>query len=114
MKTTHLVLVAALASVSGAAFADYSGTREQRMQAALDNFHKGSKSGGDRRYNDKRNPSPGPVARAESSVKRGASDAGSAVKRGAKKAGHAVGTGLSKTGEAIDHAGDKLKGKSSQ
>ena len=118
MKATpRLVLLAALIGVSGAASAAYSGTREDRMQAALDDYHNGNgKNAGstDRRYTDPRNPSPGPAARAESSMKRGASDAGHSIKRGASKVGHAVGTGLSKTGEAIDHAGAKLKGKTAE
>ena len=66
----------------------------------------------DRAYEDYRNPSPGPAARAESSMKRGAHRAGSAIKHGAQKAGHAVGKGVRKTGEAIGHGGEKLEGKS--
>ena len=111
MKTvSKILLLAALTGASGVALADYNGTRDDRMQAALDNYHR-THGTADTRYTDPRNPAPGPAARAESSLKRGASDAGSAVKRGATKAGHAIGTGLHKTGEAIDHAGQKLKGK---
>jgi hypothetical protein len=66
----------------------------------------------DRAYEDSRNASPGPAARAESSVKRGASKTGSAIKRGAQKTGHAVGKGVRKTGEAIGRGGAKLEDKS--
>ncbi len=114
-KLSQLVLLSALAGVSGAAFAADSGTRDERMQAALDDYHRSNgTSTRDMRYTDPRNPRPGPAARAESSVKRGASDAGDAIKHGASKAGHAIGTGLHKTGEAIDHAGEKLKGKTAE
>lgn len=111
MKTTKIVLLAALVGVSGVASAAYNGTREDRMQAALDDYHQ---KNGTKSYTDPRNPSPGPAARAESSMKRGASNAGDAIKRGASRAGHAIGTGLHKTGEAIDHAGEKLKGKTAE
>lgn len=63
----------------------------------------------DRAYEDYRNPQPGPAARAENSVKRGAHRAGSAVKHGARKVGHAVGKGVRKTGEAIGRGGEKLE-----
>jgi hypothetical protein len=65
----------------------------------------------DRAYEDYRNPNPGPAARAESSMKRGAHNTGAAIKRGTKKAGHAVGKGMRKTGEAIGRGGEKLEDK---
>ena len=99
---TTITLAAALVSLSTWAVAadpGYDAAREQRMNEALEN------------YRDSRNPSPGPAARAENSIKRGAHKTGDAIERGAKKVGHAVGTGLHKTGEAIHHAGDKVRGK---
>lgn len=63
----------------------------------------------DRAYQDSRNPNPGPAARAETSVKRGAHDTGQAIKHGARRAGHAVGKGVRKTGEAVGRGGKKLE-----
>jgi len=101
MNRTQLVLIAALVGVSSAtAFAaepESDAARRERM---------------DRAYEDYRNPNPGPAARAESSLKRGAHKTGSAIERGAKKVGHAVGKGVRKTGEAIGHGGEKLEQKS--
>jgi hypothetical protein len=65
------------------------------------------------KYHDSRNAQPGPAARTEESIKRGAHKAGQAIKHGAKKVGHAVGTGIHKTGEAIHHTGEKLEDKTS-
>ncbi|MEP7102046.1 MAG: hypothetical protein ABI781_16175 [Burkholderiales bacterium] len=66
----------------------------------------------DQAYEDYRNPQPGPAARAESSIKRGAHKTGEAIERGAKKVGHAVGKGVRKTGEVIGRGGEKLEEKS--
>ncbi len=58
-----------------------------------------------------KNPNPGPVARAEETTKRVATNTGHAIKNGAKKAGHAVGTGAKKTGDAISRTGEKVQDK---
>jgi hypothetical protein len=92
-------LVAMMGACSVAAAAEPTADRDQRMNEALQNY----RSAADR------NPSPGPVARAEESTKRGVKNAGAAIKRGAKKAGHAVGTGVEKTGAAIHRGGEKIK-----
>ena len=63
----------------------------------------------DQAYEDYRNPQPGPAARAENSMKRGAHRAGHAIRHGAEKVGHAVGKGVRKTGEAIGRGGEKLE-----
>ncbi len=102
MNRTRLVLIAAplFCSISTAALAAdpaSESTRRERMDQA---------------YEDYRNPQPGPVARAESSIKRGAHKTGAAIKHGAKKVGHAVGEGVRKTGEVIGRGGEKLEEKS--
>ena len=98
MNKLRLTLAAALlgvASVNSFA-ADAAGetSRRERMDQA---------------YEDYRNPQPGPAARAENSLKRGAHRAGHAIKHGAEKAGHAIGKGVRKTGEAIGRGGEKLE-----
>jgi hypothetical protein len=93
------LLVAMMGACSVALAADPPADREQRMNEALQSY----RSAADR------NPSPGPVARAEESTKRGVKKAGSAIKRGANKAGHAVGTGVEKTGAAMRRGGEKIK-----
>ena len=103
MNQIKLALVAALFGVSTAALAvdvESDAAREQRMDAALQGYRNGAD----------RNPSAGPVARAEESVKRGFGKAGSAIKHGAHKVGHAVGTGVHKTGDAIRRTGEKMEG----
>ena len=98
MNRTHIALIAALlgasSSVALAAEPGSEAARKERMDQA---------------YEDSRNPQPGPAARAESSIKRGASRTGSAIKSGAQKAGHAVGTGVRKTGEVIGRGGEKVQ-----
>lgn len=91
MKAITIVLTTALVAASGfvmAAEPSYDAGREQRMNEALD------------QYRESQNTSPGPAARAEESIK-----------RGAKKVGHAVGTGVRKTGEALHNVGEKMQGK---
>lgn len=102
MNRIPLTLIAALlvgASSTAALAADpgSEAARQQRMEQA---------------YEDYRNPQPGPAARAESSMKRGAHRAGSAIKHGAQKVGHAVGKGVRKTGQAIRSGGEKLEDSS--
>lgn len=102
MKPIKVVLIAALIGASGAAMAVDSRSeadREQRMNEALQNY----RSGADNRS------SPGTVARAEESTKRGVHKAGASVKRGAKRVGHAVETGAHKTRHALRRTGEKIK-----
>lgn len=100
MNHTKFVLIAALlgAASTAALAADPASesTRRERM---------------DRAYQDYRNPNPGPAARAESSMKRGAHRSGEAVERSAKKVGHAVRKGVHKTGDAMRRGGAKLDKK---
>ncbi|KQP18164.1 hypothetical protein [Pseudorhodoferax sp. Leaf267] len=119
-----IVIAAALAAGSVAMAQDNTPPREQRMNEALQTYRDGTA----------RNPQPGPAARAEESMKRGARHAGDsvrhgahrtgeavkhgaqrtgqAIKHGAQKAGDAVGTGMEKTGDAVRRGGEKLKDKS--
>ena len=106
MKTIRLVIAASLLCVSGLALADYSGTREDRMQSALSNYRNSKMSQG-----TSTTSSSGAAASNDSSVKRGAHNAGQAIKHGAQRVGHAVGTGYHKTRDALGNAGRKLKAK---
>ncbi len=100
MNRTRLVLIAALFGVaSTAALAADMGSDSARRDRM------------DQAYDDYRNPNPGPAARAERSMKRGAHRAGESIEHGAKRAGHAVRRGLRKTGEAIGRGAEKLEGK---
>jgi hypothetical protein len=105
--TFAAVLATALAGASSMVWAaDPSSetTRQERMDAAYDNYRSNSGSTA--------NPNPGRFERAENSVKRGAHKAGTAIKHGAQKTGHAIGKGVRKTGEAIGNTGEKLEDKS--
>ncbi|MBC8057793.1 MAG: hypothetical protein H7Y61_14575 [Rhizobiales bacterium] len=98
MNRTRIALIAALVgATSTLAFAAEPGSEAARKERM------------DQAYQDSRNAQPGPAARAESSIKRGAARTGSAVKTGAQKAGRAVGTGVRKTGEVIGRGGEKLQ-----
>lgn len=109
MKLTRFVLAAALIGATGAAFADYSGSREERMQSALSDYRSGRQTSNQQ---GERDMSPtAPATRNGTSVKRSAHNAGQAIKHGAQRVGHAVGTGLHKTGQAIGNAGAKLQSK---
>lgn len=98
MNRIRLTLTAVLLGVASAgtfaADASAEAARRERMDQA---------------YEDYRNPQPGPAARAENSMKRGAHRAGHAIRNGAEKAGHAIGKGVRKTGEAIGRGGEKLE-----
>ena len=104
MKPITLVLISALVGACGIAVAQTPSDagRDQRMGEALD------------RYHDSRNANPGPAARTEESIKRGASKTGHAIKRGAHKVAHAVKHGAHETGEAMHKVGDKIKAKTDQ
>jgi len=99
MKPLKLTLIAAILGIA-------SGTA---VLAAEPGSEAARRDRMDQAYEDYRNPQPGPAARAENSIKRGAHRAGSAIKHGAQKAGHAVGKGVRKTGEAIGRGGEKLE-----
>lgn len=104
MKNIKSALFAALlgaSAVSMAATVESDATREQRMSDALDSYHSGAAA----------DPSPGPAARAEESVKRGLKKTGRAIEHGAQKTGHAIETGAHKAGEAIHSAGEKIEKK---
>jgi hypothetical protein len=99
MNRTRLLLITALLGVGSSIVVAATdpvaeSTRSERM---------------DKAYEDYRNPQPGPVARTESSIKRGAHRTGEAIESGAKKVGHAVGKGVRKTGEVIGRGGEKLE-----
>ena len=101
MSRTRIALIAlclsTASSLAPAAETITESTRKERM---------------DRAYQDYRNPQPGPAARAESSIKRGAARTGTAIKTGAQMAGRAVGTGARKTGDAIGRGGEKPRNAS--
>ncbi len=101
MNHAKLILVTALLGLSTFAMADTESAREQRMNAALENY-RGSGAAA-------KNPEPGRFARAEESTKRGVSKAGNAIKRGAQRAGQGIKTGAEKTGDALRRTGKKIK-----
>ena len=105
MNRIKLVLFTLLVASSAAATAAEMGStaeREQRMDDALQTY----------RSRANQEPSKGPVARSEASVKRGVGKAGAAVKRTAHKVGDAVGNAAHKTGDAIRRTGEKMGGSS--
>lgn len=112
IKLTRFTLAAALLGMAaGSALAadpDAEAARQQRMDEALANY-RNHPTASTARPDDYRNPQPGPAARAEASMKRGAHRAGQAIRHGAEKTGHAVGKGVRKTGEAIGRGGEKLE-----
>jgi hypothetical protein len=101
MNQAKLILAAALVGLASAAMADTTTERDQRMNAALENYRSSGAAA--------KNPEPGRFARAEEATKRGARKAGSAVKRGAKRAGEGISTGVEKTGDALRRTGEKIK-----
>ena len=109
MKKIQLAAAAALALAAGLSFADTPSntTRDERMDAALQDYRSQQSDAADK------NAQPGPMARAEESIKRGARKTGEAIKHGAQKTGQAVGKGVRKTGEALQRGGNKLEEKSS-
>jgi hypothetical protein len=101
LKSALFAALLGMSAVSMAATFQSDSTRDQRMSDALDSYH----------GNASRNPSPGPFARAEESVKHGFKKTGHAIKHGAQKTGHAIETGAHKTGEAIHRTGEKIEEK---
>jgi hypothetical protein len=98
MNRTRLVLISALLGAASTAVLAADPASETARRERMDSA-----------YEDYRNPQPGPAARAESSIKRGAHRTGEAIESGAKKVGHAVGKGVRKTGEVIGKGGEKLE-----
>jgi len=90
LKSALFAALLGVSAVSMGATVESGTTREQRMSDALDSY----------RSSAVRNPSPGPVARAEKSVK-----------HGLKKTGRVIETGARKTGEAIHRTGEKMENK---
>ena len=87
-----------LAASAGAMAAEMSSDalRQQRMDESL------------QRYRDvQRNPQPGPVARAEESMKHGFHKAGAAVKHGARRSADAVKHGAHKAHAAAHRTGER-------
>ncbi len=102
MNRFQLALTAALVAGSSLAMADQMAsntTRDERMDTALQDYR-----------SKQANDSPGPAARAEESMKRGARKAGHAIEHGATATGHAIKKGAQKTGDAIRHVGEKIQG----
>ncbi|CAN5896103.1 hypothetical protein BH11PSE8_BH11PSE8_12270 [soil metagenome] len=98
MKTLKISLLAAMLGASSLALAAEMGSdaaREQRMTEALD------------RYHDSRDASPGPAARAEESMKRGAHRMHQDMKHGAHRMGEGMKHGAHRTGEAMKHGAHK-------
>ena len=105
MNNIKLALGAMLVAVSTLGVAAETAsveTREQRMDAALQQYH-----------DTANNPQPGPAARAERSVKREFHEAGHAIRHGSREAGHAVRRGAQKTRHAVHRAGEKVEGSDS-
>lgn len=106
MNTIKMTLAAVLVVVSSVGLAAESSSdaaRQQRMDAALQNYQ-----------DTHANTTPGPMARAEESTKRGARKTGSAIKHGAQKAGHAIENGARNTRDAVRRTGEKMGGSSKE
>jgi len=121
-KTPLWICAALLSAASTLAAADQPGqtSRQERMDAALENYRAGHGTGS---ATDTMNTSSdssasdcneysngGTFARAGSAIKRGACKTGHALERGVKKTGHAIGTAGRKTGDAIRRTGEKMGG----
>ncbi|MBS0447708.1 MAG: hypothetical protein JSR59_17340 [Proteobacteria bacterium] len=90
-------------------------TRQQRMDAAYQDFKSGQSSGtssSNMSTSHHMMHGTGSAARAEESIKRGAHKTGQAIKHGAEKTGEAVEHGVEKTKEAAHEAHQKMKGAS--
>ena len=115
MKTTSMLICGAmLAAASTLAAADQPGatTRDQRMDAALADYHAGqSSTTADTESTDcTQASSGGTFSRAGAAMKRGACKTGHAIERGVKKTGHAIGKAGHKTGDALRRTGEKMGG----
>jgi hypothetical protein len=117
MKTTSVWICASmLAAASTLAAADQPGatTRQERMDAALADYHSGrpSASADNESADCVRTANGGTFARAEAAIKRGACKTGHAIERGVKKTGNAIDKAGRKTGDALRRTGEKLGGSS--
>ena len=121
MKTSLWICAAMLSAASTLAAADQPGqtSRQERMDAALENYRAANGDGTSDRMNTSSDSNAsncndysngGTFARAESAIKRGACKTGHALERGVKKTGHAIGTAGRKTGDAIRRTGEKMGG----
>jgi Ni/Co efflux regulator RcnB len=113
MNTIKLTLVAAMIGASAAAMAAdpaMDSSRQDRMDSAYQDYRNGSSSNASMHNSDTK--SQGRFARAEDSMKRGASKTGNAIENGARKVGHAIGNGARKTKDAIKRTGEKMGGSS--
>jgi hypothetical protein len=120
---TSWIVGAMLAAMSTVAAADQPGatSREERMDAALENYRAGHPTGkatatensgatGTSANDCNQYSNGGTFARAEAAMKRGACKTGHAIERGVNKTGHAIGKAGRKTGDALRRTGDKMGG----
>jgi len=114
MHKTMWIAGAMLAVSSTFAMADTT-TRDQRMDAALENYRAGHPTGtataaDANASNCNEYSSGGTFARAEAAAKRGACKTGHAIERGVKKTGNAIGKAGQKTSNALRRTGEKMGG----
>ncbi len=109
----------AMSSTFAIAAQPSSTTRDERMDAALENYRAGHPTGTATTANANASASDcneyadgGTFARAEAAVKRGACKTGHALERGVKKTGNAIGKAGHKTGNALRRTGEKMGGSS--
>lgn len=110
MNKISTALAALLMTASVGAMAETTTTnttRDQRMNAALQDYRSGNGSS-DTSTNGMRRK--GTFERAEDSAKSGTRKAGHAIAEGSRTAGHAVAQGARKTGHAVHKATDKATG----
>lgn len=109
LAAATLCALAAASSMAAVAVTDT--TRQERMDAALQDYRNQhpESAQSDRQAGAQQG---GTFERAENSIKNGARRTGHAVAEGARKAGHAVGKGVRKTGDALHRTGQKMEGKS--
>ena len=105
MHTMRSVIVALLATLTpvAASIATAQDTtqdpgRQQRMDAAYQDYHNNPSASGE-----------GPAARTEESIKRGMHKTGQAIKHGAQKTGQAIKHGAEKTEDAVERGAHKTK-----
>jgi hypothetical protein len=94
-------------------------TRQERMDAALSNYHANNPSASTSTTGISADSASsdcaiysngGTFSRAEAAAKRGACKTGHALDRGVKKTGNAIGNVGKKTGDAIRRTGEKMGG----
>ncbi len=118
MHKTMLIAGAILIAFSNVATAADT-TRQERMDAALSNYHASNPSATTARTGTSADTASsdcaiysngGTFSRAEAAAKRGACKTGHALDRGVKKTGNAIGRVGKKTGDAIRRTGEKMGG----